>query len=506
MGVGDYIHSKEAPQFRPPTSNGVNKSRQFLADQAKVDIPATKLVAPIPQGVNGGFHLENSRGSLPHTPYEELPQADMFDTDVEGVDDSTVAGTTVLGAEDAQQFQLPSTRNAPRNDMENIPLNHLRQGHRLYGSNWYENLGDKAMKFAGFDSDDADDNTSQLTSSIAEDDEKDSESNDWQYSHKHRHSEEPLSKRLENFWNASKRTHPKPANPTLPESNTPALASDAQNVGQIPPVGAGRKVTLPRRHTSTPRTRFSPPKPSLLEQLDMSPTGRVSPARPKHNGIANDSAALTSPHDMDAGDLFTSDDDERRNSVVPFSTRFDTTNLDILDDEETIRDPLSKRTPTKKSSMDSVIPKKRELEADYPPEILYLKSFSELQTEPFDYTPTPVPATIQVSKQEEELRPDPEDKVSFLLKLSDQDRASYLSNLSIDEWEDCGDQLIEQFSQLLSKMKDLRRARRKTAAIFEAEIKRRHELVESQASELSSKLEDMRSGGVEVLRGRARNP
>ena len=55
-------------------------------------------------------------------------------------------------------------------------------------------------------------------------------------------------------------------------------------------------------------------------------------------------------------------------------------------------------------------------------------------------------------------------------------------------------------------MKDLRRARRKTAAIFEAEIKRRHELVESQASELSSKLEDMRSGGAEVLRGRARNP
>ena len=504
MGVGDYIHSKEAPQFRPPARNGLNHSRQFLADQARVDIPETKLVPSAPQGMNEGFHLENARGSLPHTPHGELPETDMFDTDVEGVDDSTVTGTTVLGAEDAQQLQLPPSRYAQRNDMDSIPLNHLRQAHRAYGSNWYENLGDKAMKLAGFDSDDADDNASQLTSSIAEDDEKASETQDWHYSHKHRHNEEPLSKRLETFWNASKRTYPKPSNQTHPEPNTPALASDAKKVGQIHPVSGGRKVTLPRSHTATPRTRFSPPKPSLLEQLDMSPTRRASSARPNRTGVANDSAALSLQDDMDGGDLFTSDDDERRNSV-PFATRFDTTNLDIIDDDETIREPFSKRTPTKKSSVDSVIPKKRELEGDYPPEILYQKSFSDLQTEPFDFTPTPVPATTPASKSEDP-QADAEDKVSFLLKLSDQDRASYLSNLSIDEWEDCGDQLIEQFSHLLSKMKDLRRARRKTAAIFEAEIKRRHELVESQASELSSKLEDMRSGGAEVLRGRARNP
>jgi hypothetical protein len=56
---------------------------------------------------------------------------------------------------------------------------------------------------------------------------------------------------------------------------------------------------------------------------------------------------------------------------------------------------------------------------------------------------------------------------------------------------------------MLTEMKKLRRARRRTAAIFEAEVKRRHELVEAQDTELSSKLDEMRTGGAEVLRGRS---
>ncbi|KAJ5150021.1 hypothetical protein N7448_001599 [Penicillium atrosanguineum] len=75
--------------------------------------------------------------------------------------------------------------------------------------------------------------------------------------------------------------------------------------------------------------------------------------------------------------------------------------------------------------------------------------------------------------------------------------------MSVDEWEDCGDQLIDRFSHLLTEMKNLRRARRQTAAIFEAEMRRRHEEVEVQDAELSTKLNEMRTGGVEVLRGRS---
>jgi hypothetical protein len=56
---------------------------------------------------------------------------------------------------------------------------------------------------------------------------------------------------------------------------------------------------------------------------------------------------------------------------------------------------------------------------------------------------------------------------------------------------------------MMVKMKDLRHARRKTAAVFEAEVRRRHEMVEEQSTEITGKFEEMRAGGAEVLRGRS---
>lgn len=514
MGVGDYIHSKEAPQIRPATRDAPNpSSRQRLAEQAKVDIPLTTFAAPVSHGVNGRAPSEQQNGpavtSQPRAPYEDPAQGDMFDTDVDGVDDSTIAATTVLDPEEGQQFQIPPSRQAQHTDADNRPLNHLRPGHRLYGSNWYENLGDKAMKTAGFDSDDADDDASQLNSSLADDEENGSESTDWYYSHKHRPGEEPLSKRLEGFWNASKRNYTKPSNPVHTEPDPTPLVPPAHDTkkpaGQAPPIGGGRKVTLPRGHAtaSRTRTRFSPPKPSLLEQPDMSstrhraPDHRAQPTGKKHTSAA---AAVLPPIGMDDVNPFTSDNERRDRNHSP--TAFSITDLDVLDndEEDTIQAPSSKRSSTKTTvSIDPTVPTKRELEADYPPEILFQKSFSDLQAEPFDFTP---PAATPVVEPQEPQPDDAEDKVSLLLKLPDQDRANYLSNLSVEEWEECGDQLVDKFTLMLSRVKDLRRARRKTVAAFEAEIKRRHELVQGQTSELSGKLEDMRTGGFEVLRGR----
>jgi hypothetical protein len=33
-----------------------------------------------------------------------------------------------------------------------------------------------------------------------------------------------------------------------------------------------------------------------------------------------------------------------------------------------------------------------------------------------------------------------------LLTLTDQERQNYLSHMTMDEWEDCGDQMIERFT------------------------------------------------------------
>lgn len=500
MGVGDYIHSKEAGQHRAATNETSNQSRQFLAEQAKVNVPPMQLIAPVPLGVGAS--------GLPHE-LEDAQQRDTFDTDVEGIDESTIAGTSIADTEEfrIQPDQLPQPQppqpqpqvaSIPQpQDTDTRPLYQFRHGRRPYQSNWYENLGNKAMKSAGFDSDDADDDASQLTS-IAGDDERD-EPNDWYYSHKHRTApEEPLSKRLENFWNASKKAPARPTNQFHPETKRPVLAPsapDSRKQDQVLPVGGGRKITLPRSMTATPRTRFSPPKPSLLEQLDNSPTRRVggSRTRPRRSSVID----LRRRNGGDDADLFTSDNGRQDSIDGQSMTAFDITNVVALDEDDTLQDPFLKHS---RSGSDPAAPsKKRNLEPDYPPEILYQKSFTELQAEPFDRSPTTTPVQPNPPQDADTA---PEDRFSILANMSDLDRRSYFSNLSIDEWEACGDQLIDQFSSMLMKMKDLRQARRKTAAIFETELKRRNEVVEGQSREISEKMEVMRTGGAEVLRGR----
>jgi hypothetical protein len=271
--------------------------------------------------------------------------------------------------------------------------------------------------------------------------------------------------------------------------------------------------------TATPRTRFSPPKPSLLEQLDLTPTRRSpgltrSHSRKEREREKETSKALDNLRDADDGlGLFTTEDTLRPESMQSLNV-FDMTNFDDLENDSSMNDPFSRRASMKRVEIDTTITqhtKKRHLEPDYPPEILCTKSFAELQAEPFDKTPTPTP-TPAASKPAPAKEADPklppekgkdEDKVSFLLRLSEEERGQYFAKLSMNEWEECGDLLVEQFSKMMTSMKGLRHARRKTAAVFEAEVRRRNELVEEQSAELSSKFEEMKAGGAEVLRGRS---
>lgn len=500
MGVGDYIHSKESGQYRAAANEAPNQQRQFLAEQVKVEVPATKLMAPVPLGPG--------MAGLPNAQEEGAEQGDLFDTDVEGIDESTIGGASVADTEEfraqpsqipqPQQPRLPSQEpNMPQNqDTDSRSLYQFRHGRRPYQSNWYENLGEKAMRSAGFESDDADDDASQLTSVPGDD-----EPNDWYFSNKHRTGpDEPLSRRLENFWNASKRMPHRSTSQVNLETKIPALTpsnSDPKRMDQTLPGSASRKITLPRSMTATPRTRFSPPKPSLLEQLDNSPTRRAggSRTRPRRSSVID----LRQRNNGDDTNLFTIDNDKQGSLDGQSMTAFDITNVVALDEDDTIQDPFFK--PDRNGTgLTPSISKKRHLEADYPPNILYQKSFEDLQAEPFERSPPATTPARHSPLRDQDIGP--EDRYSLLVNLSEQDRRSYLSNLSMDEWEACGDVLLVQFSDMLTKMKDLRHARRKTVAIFEEEMRRRNGVVKEQSHEISTKLDGMRTGGAEVLRGR----
>jgi hypothetical protein len=540
MGVGDYVHSREAGQPRAP-NKVATQSRQQRAEPARIDVTPTQLVHPSHPIINGGgipleFPGASQFPNQPRTIPAHTVQRDVFDTDVEAIDDSTVAGTSVSGFDD-NKSQAASSTNAAYTNPDPQPTYQSRPVRHTYGSNWYDGLGDQAMKTMGFDSDDLVGFDSPMTSDGGDDEKTDEVATGWQASHKPRTTEQPLSKRLENFWSQSKKrtSSRQPVNVDSDPEPQPQpqlkLQAKPRKLGQmLPPTGA-RKVVLPPNGSATPRTRFSPQKPSLLEQLDQkldrSPTRQNSQPPPELGrtlsitGFQTDSEIDGSG--SDDGMDHTIRANGRRESEHSHNV-FDMTSLTDLDADETMQDPFytnesttheSTHEPTHEPTRASTRPrrntvihsKKRELEADYPPDLLYQKSFSELQAEPFEKAPTP-PRPVQSPPlpPEPAYVPDtqsPKNTVSHLLGLTEQERQTYLSHMSMDEWEDCGDQMIDRFTHLLSEMRNLRRARRRTAAVFEAEVKRRHEQVETQDLELTNKLTEMRSGGAEVLRGRS---
>ncbi|KAJ5485225.1 hypothetical protein N7539_005213 [Penicillium diatomitis] len=568
MGVGDFVHSREVGQPRvagalPPSQ------RQLRAEQAKVEIPQNYFNEPAVTG-NGlglgrGFQpspipsdfSRDLAGNAPPPASKGGGKRDAFDTDVEAIDDSTIAGTSVFGLDD-RQAQAVTANNGNPGPASPRPSHLPRPTHRPERSSFFGGLGDKVLKKAGFDaSDDGEDTASQLTSSIGGDDEMTDvipeqgkpaaaqetmpanearDSNEWYPPQKKNQAgEEPLRKRLEQFWSASKRPT-QVSSPVEHVARQPVHANhvaDAQprKLGHLLPPPGPKKITLPRNNSGTPRTRFSPPKPSLLEQLDISPTRRESQrhgSEPPPQGGRMTSMASTFrtldpsendthlPHGEDETIRIDSIDSRRHSPHSPHD--YDMTNFSDLDQSELDREveemthiPYSNQhTSTSRGRRNTVIKtRKRQLEADYPPQILYQKSFTDLQAEPFDKAPTPVPSPPAKSPS---LPPgasllsnnhSPDDALFQLLRLTDEERQAYLTQLSVEEWEDCGDQLIDRFSHLLTEMRKLRRARRQTAAVFEAEIRRRHELVEAQDSEISEKLNEMRTGGAEVLRGRS---
>ncbi|KAJ6172593.1 hypothetical protein N7470_001660 [Penicillium chermesinum] len=519
MGVGDYIHSKEMGQPRATPDLGPSQ-HQVRAAQPKPDVSGPQPIGPdgngVPaqQGFNEPRTIPNHRPLIPSS-NGMYRDRDAFDTDVEGIDDSTIAGTSVLGHDEAQ-LQVPTNQHVPESETSPKPSFLPRPSRSRRGRpSWFEGLGDKAMKKAGFDSDDADDTSSHATSLNAADNEKTQPPRgSWYLSHKNRAAEEPLSKRLRKFLVLESFEHIDAGNKPSATLN-PIPEPQPRKLGHMLPPGPARKVTIPPNISATPRTRFSPPKPSLLEQLDISPTRQPSSEAQSQAGRT---LSIDAFHEHDDSEEEEEEgpgmDETLRISSRPESNHsmnaFGISHLSDIGhgDREMSQDPFISRDSSTRGRRNTVIhTKKRTFEADYPPQVIYEKSFSELQAEPFDKTPTPAPSPAQSPSlpPEPSVVPSfttPDDAVSQLLRLEGQERETFLSHMSVDEWEDCGDHLIERFTRLLTEMKTLRRARRRTAAVFEAELKRRHEKFENESSELAVKLDEMRTGGAEMLRGR----
>ncbi|MCJ1461349.1 hypothetical protein MMC28_011731 [Mycoblastus sanguinarius] len=144
--------------------------------------------------------------------------------------------------------------------------------------------------------------------------------------------------------------------------------------------------------------------------------------------------------------------------------------------------------------------RKRALDLDYSLEQLSSMTFIQLSSESFDVAPKePVlPQKLRISPLTEQLK--------YVLRLSDSNskarqRRGLFDSLPIEQHEECGDLMIVIFAEILTKYKDTRQQRRKIAKDFEGELAQREERVRKKKNAVEQDLGNLKRGGEQVVRG-----
>ena len=180
--------------------------------------------------------------------------------------------------------------------------------------------------------------------------------------------------------------------------------------------------------------------------------------------------------------------------------------------EIAVEDPrplaMSNVLPTN-PEIQSTILAKRPVELDYALSDLSKLSYSTLQAQPFEHdphsTPPALPSHLSSASMAEQL--------SFITtppnlqnpqNPSTPNLTTFLSSLPIEQYEECGDLIIEQFSTLLNKFKDARRRKRDKARAFEEEITKKEEDVREKREAIEGEVRRLGSGVREIVTPRKR--
>ncbi|OKL57381.1 hypothetical protein UA08_07591 [Talaromyces atroroseus] len=303
-----------------------------------------------------------------------------------------------------------------------------------------------------------------------------------------------------------------------------------------PGPGYRRMSTFPQSLTTTPNNRFNFKSERPYERLiqQQSPTRKVSGPRPQPGRRDSTSPRKTG---------------QARRKLELSSSRVARDTLDTTDEEEDDDgdEGADKDDDTTQGSLSSIIPESLSditqrkisvstisdkhhlpnLTSDYPDEILQQMDFTELEQESFDHIPNslttnsplitnstphkkppPPPSPPPRAPAPPVSPPEPtapaSEKLDYALNAlssAPSKRQEYLSSMTITEWEDFGDELIGQVGEMLKLIKESRQSRRRTTALFEAEIRRRHDETQHQSADLDRKFAEMKQGGLGVLRG-----
>lgn len=141
--------------------------------------------------------------------------------------------------------------------------------------------------------------------------------------------------------------------------------------------------------------------------------------------------------------------------------------------------------------------KKRHRDIDYDEAALRKMSFAELQNEPFDHDPTRELAKSPARPPADNLG----DRLVFYSNKDENAQAQFFTQMPVREWEDSGDWFLEQFGDIVSKMKETRQMKREIVDQYETEISMREEEVRRKKGSIDRKLSKLKQDSAAMLMG-----
>lgn len=142
--------------------------------------------------------------------------------------------------------------------------------------------------------------------------------------------------------------------------------------------------------------------------------------------------------------------------------------------------------------------KKRRRSIDYDDAALKRMSFAELQNEPFDHDPTREVAQSPAKPPADNLV----NRLRFYGSKDENVQAQFFTQMSVRDWEDSGDWFLEQFGNIVNKMRDARQAKRKMVDAFELEVSNREEAVRHKKGSIDRRLSKLRQDGDAMMKGK----
>lgn len=132
---------------------------------------------------------------------------------------------------------------------------------------------------------------------------------------------------------------------------------------------------------------------------------------------------------------------------------------------------------------------------DYDDRALSNMSFGDLEREPFDLDPARAASQNGSVDDADNLTK----RLNQARHLSDSEQRSFFSAMSMEDWEQSGDWFVDRFSDIMARLRDARRDKRRTVREFEAEAAQREETVRRRSDAIDRKLVKMRQDGQRVV-------